>query len=149
MYQLPWIHFVDTGHRNNKRRTTASLLCVSAYIHYGLAHLFIDQMRKFVLLIIWIPKVRILAWCSVTQSCLNLCDPMDCSTPDLLVSHHLLKFAQVHVHCISDSIQPSQPLMPSSYALNLSQRQGLFQRIGCSHQVTKILKLKLQHQSFQ
>ena len=27
--------FVDTGHRNNKRRTTASLLCVSAYIHYA------------------------------------------------------------------------------------------------------------------
>ena len=32
------------------------------------------------------------------------------------------KFAQVHVHCFSDAIQPSHPLMPSSLsALNLSQ----------------------------
>ena len=30
------------------------------------------------------------------------------------VPHHLLEFAQVHVHCISDAVQPSHPLMPSS-----------------------------------
>ena len=41
---------------------------------------------------------------------------MDCSTPGLSVRHHLPKFAQVHVHCIGDAIQPSQPLMPSSLA---------------------------------
>ena len=34
---------------------------------------------------------------------------MDCSTPSLLVSHHLLEFAQIHVHWISDAIQPSHP----------------------------------------
>ena len=39
---------------------------------------------------------------------------MDCSTPGLPVPHHLLKFAQVHVHFISDVIQPSHPLMPYS-----------------------------------
>ena len=38
--------------------------------------------------------------CSVTQSFLTLCDPMDCSKPGLRVPHHLLKFAQVHVRCI-------------------------------------------------
>ena len=50
------------------------------------------------------------------QSCLTLCDPMDYNTPGLPVPHHLLKFAQVHVHCISDAIQQSYPLMPSSDA---------------------------------
>ena len=66
--------------------------------------------------------------CSVTQSCMALCDPMDCSTPALPVPHHLPKFAQVHVHCFGDAIQPCHPLMPSSPpALNLSQHQGLFQ----------------------
>ena len=66
--------------------------------------------------------------CSVAQSCLTLCDPMDCSTPGLSIPHHLPKFAQVHVHCISDPIQASHPLMPSSpSAFNLSQHQGLFQ----------------------
>ena len=44
-------------------------------------------------------------------------DPMDCSTPGFLVPHHLLEFAQVHVHCISDTIQPSHPLSPSSSSI--------------------------------
>ena len=66
--------------------------------------------------------------CSVTQSCPTLCDPMDCSTPGLTVPHHLPKFAQVHVHCISGAIQPPFPLRPfSPSALSLSQHQGLFQ----------------------
>ena len=38
--------------------------------------------------------------CSVTQSCLTLCNPMGCNTPGLPVLHHLPKFAQVHVHGI-------------------------------------------------
>ena len=38
--------------------------------------------------------------CSGSWSCLTLCDPMDYSTSGLPVPHHLLKFAQVHVHCI-------------------------------------------------
>ena len=66
--------------------------------------------------------------CSVTQLCPALCDPMDCSTPGLPVPHHLPGFAQGHVHCIGDAIQPSHPLIPSSpSALSLSQHQVLFQ----------------------
>ena len=54
--------------------------------------------------------------------------PMNCSTPGLSVPHHLPKFAQGHVYCIRDAIQPAHPLTPSSpSALNLSQHQGLFQ----------------------
>ena len=45
---------------------------------------------------------------------------MDCSMPDLPILHHLLEFAQIHIHCIGDAIQPSHPLTPSSSALNLS-----------------------------
>ena len=59
---------------------------------------------------------------------LTLCDPMNYSMPGLPVLHHLPEFAQVHIHCISDAINPSHPLtltFPS--ALNLSQHQGLFQ----------------------
>ena len=89
-------------------------------------------------------------WCySVTQSCLTLCNCMDCSTPGLPVPHHLPEFAQADAHCNSDAVQPSHPLMPSSpSALSLSQHQGLFQWVVCSHQITKILELQLQHQSF-
>ena len=35
---------------------------------------------------------------SVTQSCLTLCDPMDCSTLGFPVLHYLPEFAQTHVH---------------------------------------------------
>ena len=64
----------------------------------------------------------------VTQSCPTLKDPMDYSTPGFSVPYQLLKFTQVHVHCISKTIQKSHPLMPSfSSALNLFGYQGLFQ----------------------
>ena len=43
--------------------------------------------------------------CSVTKLCLILHEPVDCSMPGFLVPHHVLEFAQVHVHCISDAIQ--------------------------------------------
>ena len=43
--------------------------------------------------------------CSVAKSCWTLCYPMDCSTSGLPVPH-LLEFAQVHVHWISDAFQP-------------------------------------------
>ena len=51
---------------------------------------------------------------SVTQSCLILCDPMDCSTPGFPALHHLPVFAQTHVHWVSDAIQPPHPLEPFS-----------------------------------
>ena len=72
---------------------------------------------------------------SVAQSCPTLCDPMDCSTPDLPVHHQLPEFTQTHVHWVSDAIQPSHPLLyPSAPAFNISQHQGLFIWIRSSHQ---------------
>ena len=57
----------------------------------------------------------------VAQSCLTLCNPMDCSMPGFPVHHQLLELFQTHVHQVSDAIQPSHPLSPPSLpALNLS-----------------------------
>ena len=73
---------------------------------------------------------------SVAQSYPTLCDPMNCSTSGFLVLHHLLEFAQTHALWISDAIQPSHPLLPSSPpALNLSQHPSLFKWVGSSYQV--------------
>ena len=64
---------------------------------------------------------------SVAQSCLALYDPMNRSTPGLLVYHQLPEFTQTHVHRVSDAIQPSHPLSsPSPPAPNPSQHQSLF-----------------------
>ena len=41
---------------------------------------------------------------SVAQSCLTLCDPMNCSTPGLPVHHQLVEFTQTHVHRLGDAI---------------------------------------------
>ena len=71
------------------------------------------------------------AWHSAIHGvtmCLTICHPMNCSTPGFSVHHYLPEFAQTHVHCVCDAIQPSHPLWPPSPpALNLSQHQGLFQ----------------------
>ena len=75
---------------------------------------------------------------------------MDCSTPGFPVFHCLPEFAQTHVHWVGDAIQPSHPLSPlSPPALNLSQHQSVFHWVSSSHQVAKVMELKLQHQSFQ
>ena len=96
-------------------------------------------------LLFWISRFS-----SVAQSCPILCDPMDCSTPGLPVHHQFQEFTQTHVLWVSDAIQPSHPLLsPSPLALNLSQHQGLFKWVSCSHQVAKVLEFQLQHQSFQ
>ena len=81
---------------------------------------------------------------SVAQSCLPLCDPMDCSTPGFSVHQQLLELAQTHVHQVSDAIQPSHPLSsPSPPTFNLSQHQGLLQGVSSLHQVAKVLELQL------
>ena len=82
--------------------------------------------------------------CSFTKLCPTLCDPMDCSTTGFPVLHQLLEFAQTHLHWFGDAVQPSHPLLlPSPPAFNLSQHKGLFQWVGSSHQVAKILALQL------
>ena len=87
---------------------------------------------------------------SVTQSCLTLSDPVDYRMPGFPVHHQLPELAQIHVHHVSDAFQPSYPLLsPSPLTFNLFQHQGLFQWVSSSHQVAKILKFQLQHQSFQ
>ena len=75
---------------------------------------------------------------------------MDCSTPGFSVLHYLPELAQTHVHQVSDAIQPSHPLLPPSPpAFNLPQQQGLFQRVGSSYQVAKVLEIQLERQSLQ
>ena len=51
-----------------------------------------------------------------------------------------------------ESVMPSNHLIllsPSPPTFNLSQHQGLFQWVGSSHQMSKVLECQFQHQSFQ
>ena len=88
-------------------------------------------------------------FCSVAQSCLILCDPMNCSIPGFPVLHHLPELAQTHVHGVCDAIQPSHLLSSPSPAFYFSPHPCLFQTVSSSYQVAKVLELQLQCQSFQ
>ena len=57
-------------------------------------------------------------------SCVQLCDPMNRSTPGLPVHHQLPEFTQTLVHQVGDAIQPSHPLSSPSPAPNPSQYQS-------------------------
>ena len=64
---------------------------------------------------------------SVTQSCLTLCDPMDCNMPVFPVHHQLQELTQIYVHPVGDAIQPSHPLcIPFSSYLQSFSASGSF-----------------------
>ena len=70
--------------------------------------------------------------------------PMNRSTPGLPVHHQLPEFTQIHVHQVSDAIQPSHPLSsPSPPAPNPSQHQSLFQSIVIFPLVLSFTQLEL------
>ena len=48
----------------------------------------------------------------IAKSCSTLGDLVTCSPPGFSVHHYLPEFVQIHVHWISDVIQPSHPLSP-------------------------------------
>ena len=58
--------------------------------------------------------LRLICCCLVTQLCPTLCDPMDCIAPGFPVLYCLWGIALTHVHWVSDVIQPSHPVTPSS-----------------------------------
>ena len=74
---------------------------------------------------------------SVAQSCLTLCDSMDCSMPGFPVLH-------MSPGACSNSCPSSRwcrPISSSSVPFssgNLSQHQSLFQSVSSSHQVAKV-----------
>ena len=64
---------------------------------------------------------------SVTQSCLTLCNPRDCSIPGVPVHHQLLEHTQTHVHHVSDAIPTiSSSVIPFSSRLQSFSASGSF-----------------------
>ena len=88
----------------------------------GLVITFLPRSKR---LLIWLQSPSaVILFSSVTQSCLTLCNPVNCSTPGLPVHHQLLEFTQTHVHRVGDAIQSYTLLSPSPLAPNPSQRQS-------------------------
>ena len=93
----------------------------------------------------------------VSKSCPTLCNPMDCITPGFSVLHCLPEFAQIESTWVgghgewfgklSNHLILYHPfLLLSSIFPDI---KVFFQWVDSLHQVTKVLGLQLQHQSFQ
>ena len=85
---------------------------------------------------------------SVTQSCATLCDSMNHSTPGLPVHHQLPLYTNSYP--LSPWCHPtiSSSVVPFSSCLQSFPASGSFQ-MSSSHEVAKVFKFQLQHQSFQ
>ena len=84
------------------------------------------------------PQIHTCCCSSIAQSCLTLCDPMDCSTSGFPVHHQLPELAQTHVYRVSDAIQPSHPLSspspPASIFPSIRVFSLMSQSFASSHQ---------------
>ena len=129
----------DRGHGLTIKRCEKMFWC-----YVSVLSIYCDRIKAYKT-----EELKFVCFISLSQSCLTLCNPMNHSTTGLPVYHQLLEFTQTHVHRVSGTVQPSHPLSPPPPALNLFHHQGLFQWVGSSNQVAKVLELQLQHQSFQ
>ena len=125
-------------------------LYIYIYIYIYILHFYpVILKQKFVLIKIW--QQNMFKYVALVQSpSLNWLFKTPWTAARFPCPHHLPEFAQVHVHWISDAIQSSHLLSPSSPpAFNLSLHQGLFQWVSCSHKVARVLEPQLLHLSFQ
>ena len=74
--------------------------CLCVLILHNFYHFYLLS-RKYWCNYFWTAYLYGNFCCPFTQSCLTLCNPMNCSTPGFPVLHHLPELAQTHVHWVS------------------------------------------------
>ena len=88
-----------------------------------------NQFNSVKFLLTWFSQLTIdYQFSSVTQSCLTLCDPVDCSMPSFLV-HHQLQSWWCHP-TISSSVVPFSFCLPSFPASGSFQTSQFFASVG-------------------
>ena len=84
------------------------------YYRFVPTHLLCDILANIHIVHFYMLYIQWYLISSVAQSCLILCDPMDCSTPGFSVHCQLPELTQTHVHWVGNAIQPSHPLSSAS-----------------------------------
>ena len=106
----------------------------------------VDKSLVSYLLILFLTFVIVVQLLSHVQLFATLWTAAGQASLSFTVSWALLKFMSIESVIVSNQLILCCPLLlPSS----ISQHQSLFQGVGSSHQVAKMLDLQLQHQSFQ
>ena len=119
---------VNSAAMNNGIHVSYSILVSSGYmLRSGIAGSSVSSVQL-------LSRVQLCAtpWIAARQASLSITNSR--SSPKLM--------------CI-ESVMPSTILCSPSPAPNPSQHHGLFKWVSSSHQVAKVLKFQLQHQSFQ
>ena len=84
------------------------------------------SVPQFICIFLWGDLHGFEQWLLLSCPVMSDSDPMDCITPGLPVPHHLLKLAQVHVHCIGDAIHFSSSDTLSSVCPQSFPASGTF-----------------------
>ena len=91
-WKIPWTEKPSRLQSTESKRVghgwVTSLSLSMLFKHLG-------SWKNFKILELWHQWRWITICCSVTQSCLTLHNPMDCSTPGFPVLHHLSELAQI------------------------------------------------------
>ena len=90
----------------------------------------------------------LLLCCSVTKSCLTFCDLINCSMPDFSALHYLWNLLILSIESVMlfNNLILCWPLLLLS---SVFPSIGIFQWVGSSHQMAKVLELQFQQQFFQ
>ena len=94
-------------------------------------------MRWFISVVLFVCVSLICCW-SVASRVWLFETPRTAAHQVSLISHHLLEFSHVHVHCIGDAIQPSHPLTPFPFCSQSFSASGTF----TMNQFSSVLLLK-------
>ena len=78
--------------------------------------------------------------CSLTKLCPTLCDPKDWSTPGIPVLHYHPEFAQIYVHWIGDSMQPSHPFLPLFLLSSVFPSFSIFSNESAIHPISQTIR---------
>ena len=105
LFETSWMRLGQTSSAPSIRTLFSPPCLHTALIQqfrcFRLQKLFVGQQRKTGISSLRhppVPGTQSVQFSLVAQSCLTLCNPMDCSTPDLPVCHQLMEFTQAHVH---------------------------------------------------
>ena len=117
----------------------SGILCVYLIIEFNLICLLKPVFSfDFMFVVVWLPscvQLFVTTWTAACQApCLSL------SLRDCLGSCPLRWWCYLII---------SSSVIPFPFSFRLSQHQSLFQWVGSSHQVAKVLAFQLQHQSSQ
>ena len=112
--------------------------------NFMMACLDVDFHTFPVFVVHWAYCIYVCCCCSVAKSCPTLSAPVTCSTPSFLVLYYFLEFAQIHVHWVSDAIQPSHPLLSLLLLPSIFPSIRVFSNESVlPHQVAKVLEFQL------